>query len=209
MTRMQLGLLAIAICGLGALTGRPAAAQYYIAGSLGLMAPEDNDISGPGFAGHESLDTGIFTSGALGFRFTPNWRVEGEFAYGETRASRLSGPYGSLPIYGGGANLYNFTANAYYDFHVALPVTPYLGGGIGIAHEQADGFSIADTTAPANTSNNFVWQLEAGFAYDITSRLAIVPSYRYMHINDGGMYPGMSAGDTAVHIFKVGLRYLF
>lgn len=190
--------------------GGPASAQLYTTGSLGLFAPNDNTATGGGFSGTAQLDNGIFAGAALGFRYSPHLRAEAEFAYAHSRFNKLTvAGVGSANVAGGDVDLYTFTANGYYDFTTGTIYTPYLGGGLGLVHTETGAGSVAGVTFGGGSSNDFVWQLEAGVSVAVANNLSIVPAYRYRHIDNGGMLSGIKTDDSEGHIFKVGLRYSF
>lgn len=99
-------------------------------------------------------------------------------------------------------------ANVYLDWHNSSALTPYVGGGVGAAFIKARAtayhyskFHMIDTEDPSafvasgggDTSNNsdfkkrkaqFAWHFDVGFSYDLTEKMAIDLSYRYLDIGD-------------------------
>ncbi len=81
-------------------------------------------------------------------------------------------------------------ANAYIDLGTWRGVTPYVGGGIGIASVSVQGFE--DVNVPHNgwaygtdhTETNFAWALYAGVSYDVTSQFTMDLGYRYLDMGD-------------------------
>lgn len=98
-------------------------------------------------------------------------------------------------------------ANAFIDFKTGTSVTPYIGGGIGIAYTDSSyslsgGATMAtiDPGPPAATletttygiktsdsENNidFAWNIGAGVAWAITDAIALDFGYRYYDFGDG------------------------
>lgn len=205
-------IAAAALLSLGALAAAssPANAQVYVSGSLGLLMPQDIDASGTGFAGSAELDNGVGLNVAVGYRFPFNVRVEGEFGYYNSSLNKITVTgVGSTPVSGGDIDLLAGTANAFYDFKTGTMFTPYLGGGIGFVHEKISDSTVTGVAIAGGSSTEFLWQLEGGVSIDVTPHMAIVPSYRYLHINDGGTFGGVTVDDTSAHLFKIGLRYTF
>ncbi|MDB5407248.1 MAG: porin family protein [Rhodospirillales bacterium] len=210
MNTIKTSCLAAAVLVSGALVSAPVSAQMYASGSLGLFSPNDSTARGNGFSGSAQLDNGIDAAAALGFRFTPNIRAEGEFGYAHTRLNKITvNGVGSAAVTGGDVDLYTFTANAYYDFTNSSIYTPYLGGGLGLAHQELSSGSAAGVSFTSGSSNNFMWQLEAGVSIAISPSLSVVPAYRYARISDGGTSGGVTSDDSEGNIFKIGLRYKF
>lgn len=100
-------------------------------------------------------------------------------------------------------------ANAFIDFNTGTAVTPYIGGGVGIAYTDADyklgggitmasiefdpgtGSDILVTTnnnvRTSDSENNidFAWNIGAGVAWAITDAIALDFGYRYYDFGDG------------------------
>jgi opacity protein-like surface antigen len=210
MTSSKSSYLAAAILACGAFLSGPASAQLYTTGSLGLFAPNDETASGSGLSGSGKLDNGIFAAAALGFKFSPNFRAEGEFGYAHSRLNKLTlTGFGSTSVTGGDLDIYTFTANGYYDFANKSIYTPYVGGGLGLAHSESSSLRVGNLSFAGGSSNNFMWQLEAGVSIAVSANLSIVPAYRYAHINNGSTASGVTSDDSDGHIFKIGLRYSF
>lgn len=111
-------------------------------------------------------------------------------------------------------------ANVYYDVGNFYGITPYVGAGMGFAHN-----TIYDSVVPSsgfttvgNSNTDFAWALMAGASYDIDRDLALDVGYRY--INFGGVtssnYSTAGTNTTPVeidnmdaHEIRVGLRYSF
>lgn len=209
MRNARLSLLALSTVILGVLSNVPSKAQLYVSGSAGLFLPEDKSASGFGLSGNAALDKGPAAASALGFRFLRDFRVEGEVAYEHTRLGELhtSGP--SFAITGGNADLYGIATNIFYDIRIGMPVTPYIGGGVGVAYEHLGAGSLTTNHFRSGDAVNLAWQLEAGLSYYLTPNLALVPAYRFQYFDDGGKAGSIIIGDTQAHILKLGLRYEF
>ncbi len=67
--------------------------------------------------------------------------------------------------------------NVFYDFDTGTKFTPYVGGGIGIAHLKAK--IRAEDGKVSKSDNRFAWQLGAGVSYAVTDSTALDLSYRY------------------------------
>lgn len=107
--------------------------------------------------------------------------------------------------------------NAYYDIHTDTKVTPYIGGGLGMAHLKTSEFGRSDLffVGRKKDNNEFAWNLQAGLSYHITENWKADLGYRYSHLG----YSKMRLTDGAVRSFArykisthevgLGLRYQF
>ena len=91
-------------------------------------------------------------------------------------------------------------ANLYADLGTWNGFTPYIGGGIGIAHNRITGIdaisvgSFEDATtgairhqttvshADGKSENTFAWALMAGLSYDLSERSKLDIGYRYLNL---------------------------
>jgi opacity protein-like surface antigen len=84
-------------------------------------------------------------------------------------------------------------ANAYVDLGTWYGVTPFVGGGVGYAHNTLSGVTDTGFAYPGNgggfptggylangSTDNFAWALMAGLDYDVTRNLKLELSYRYL-----------------------------
>lgn len=65
-----------------------------------------------------------------------------------------------------------FLANLYYDFNRGGRFVPYVGAGIGFAHNRVDGGTVTKdcgcvATFDGGTDNKFAWAAMAGFAWKV------------------------------------------
>jgi opacity protein-like surface antigen len=127
---------------------------------------------------------------------------------------------------------WSLMANAWYDFDLGLPVTPYVGGGIGMAMVKVSG--TLGRTNSATTGEGgpaprtllierlyekndtvFAWQLGAGVSFPISDGAKLFADYRYFSANDAHLKfePGFHGGDFNAdfnsHNLMVGVRFNF
>jgi opacity protein-like surface antigen len=79
-------------------------------------------------------------------------------------------------------------ASLYYDFQIPSRFKPYVGAGVGLAHNRMRVDSIPLSSAGTlgartESSNHFAWQLGGGVAYEIGPAVSLDLGYRYF---DGG-----------------------
>ena len=100
--------------------------------------------------------------------------------------------------------------NAYYDINTGSKLTPYVGGGIGIAHLK--GSIKEDGLTESKSKTNFAWQIGAGVSYALTDNVAIDAGYRYTDAGDVKITDedGISGKfESKSHEFLLGARYAF
>jgi len=110
--------------------------------------------------------------------------------------------------------------NALYDFEFDSPVTPFVGGGIGLNQIQWGNNFRASTQAPPPTiydgeSIRPGWQGIAGLSYAVSPQIAVAVDGRikgsFGHFNFTGSVPGKSINqfDYETRSVFVSVRYSF
>jgi opacity protein-like surface antigen len=113
--------------------------------------------------------------------------------------------------------------NAYYDLGRFASVTPYVGAGVGVAHNETG--EVYFTGNPALTNRiegadrwSLAWSLMAGIGWQVSERAVLDFGYRYIDMGKaesgtidtaGFTNPKVRIDDLDAHEFKVGLRYYF
>ncbi len=108
--------------------------------------------------------------------------------------------------------------NLYYDFSTNSRFEPYIGGGIGASRAAAEnvtatypGINISEEITGSSTI--LVYQLMAGVAYNIDSRIAITLGYRYFNVARQSFnlqsVGEVKADGLGIHNIELGLRYWF
>ena len=109
-------------------------------------------------------------------------------------------------------------ANGYVDFGSYYSITPYVGGGIGVAWLNVDNYSTSQAGSRVfgnHTQTNFAWNLTAGAAFDIADHVKLDANYRFVSLGsaktgDATDHSGANPvkfDDLYAHDFRVGLRY--
>lgn len=99
--------------------------------------------------------------------------------------------------------------NAYYDIETGTKVTPYVGVGIGMAHNKvsAEDYNLSE--------NDFAWQVGVGTSVAITKSLDFDMGYRYKDNGSAKKTTKDNEGyskdrlDVTSHNVYVGFRYSF
>jgi opacity protein-like surface antigen len=115
-------------------------------------------------------------------------------------------------------------ANAYVDLPTILCITPYVGGGIGLASISVLG--LKDVNVPNNavfyaadhSETNFAWAVYGGLAYEVNQSVTLDLSYRYLDLGDArsgrvvsydnsSSYAGVDINDITSHDLMLGVRW--
>lgn len=106
--------------------------------------------------------------------------------------------------------------NGYYDFTKSHSITPYIGGGAGLALINTSGYTTNKGYVFGNKNQtNFAWNLMAGAAVDLGDNLKLDANYRFLSlgkietsnpVQNANENP-LKLEDVYAHEFRVGLRY--
>lgn len=196
-------------------TGSAQVGNLYMSIAGGVLLPDDIDTNVPGVLSEkDEIDTGAGFTFALGYDTPIGIRVEGEFGYGRTSFGNFSGTLLGTPFTGDASdidlNIYTFSVNAFYGFHLPLsPIVPWIGGGVGFGHIEQESGTIVQDGVPIATSSSSTTDVSAngqiGIDLELSKNFVIVPSYRFLWINSGDEF----TDDFTAHTFWLGLRYNF
>lgn len=200
-----------------------------------------------------SFKTGFVLGGNAGIEWNSGLRTELEIAFRQNSSKshvHLKTHYAYGYVSTGGvaytldsqsnevpANLrlraWSLMANAWYDFDLGLPITPYVGGGIGMGMVKISGTlgrtNYAGTTGEGTplprtlvieklyekNDTVFAWQLGAGFSFPISDTMKLFADYRYFSAGNAHLHlePGFHGGDINAdfnsHNLMVGVRFNF
>ena len=161
---------------------------------------------------HEFFHDGFNVGGRIGYQMGP-WRIEGDFAYrrNDTEHLQMVSPQNRLGrATGAERHVSSQMANLIYDFSLGWPVTPHIGGGIGVAEVTRNLSNIFGGTH--DTAAVFAYQAIAGFRYPITPALAFDVDYRYF-ATTGTNFTSTTAdvikSDYGTHNIVASLSWLF
>lgn len=203
-------VLAAALVVAGAGLAGTAQAQDQLAGwygqlSAGVLQLRENDGSSGGNSAEVEFKTGFTVTGALGYGFGNGFRAELELGYGQSEFDEITvnGTKGSL---NGDIDIFSGYLAGYYEFNTGM-LKPYLGGGLGAVYTNTgkSSVTVGGTTVSLNGDDDVSFSAfgEVGLAIDISKGFAIVPSVRYVWVNDG------SSGfdDSQAWVGRIGLRF--
>lgn len=206
--------------------------NWYMSVDLGVQIPSGeashegtNSANTPSYDFENSMVGGL----AVGYFINNSFRVEAEarfrnqdteddYVFGN--GSRSSETF-SL---GGEVETTTIMANVIYEFDNKSNFTPYLKGGIGIAHSEANAdldvqptftmFGLTDRWQyPEGDDKNFAWSIGAGVDYSLSENVLVGLEYQY--IDMGSVSTGVDINgdsvdfDLSSHEVTLGLTYLF
>jgi outer membrane protein OmpA-like peptidoglycan-associated protein len=146
---------------------------------------------------------------AIGFGFGNGFRTEFEFDYRYNGLDSVSVPGASASV-SGSEQKYGPMFNVLYDFTgFALPVTPYLGAGLGYQWVR-ESVTLGGASG-AQTQGNLAVQGILGVSYPIDSvpGLSLTGEYRFLALPGDRNYSGVKLSDDYNHSILIGLRYAF
>jgi opacity protein-like surface antigen len=172
----------------------------------------DTNYSGSGYT--IDFDTGYVVGATVGRNISQNWRIEGELSHAKHNANAFAFLGGPDAPASEGLDATYLLANVWYDIPTRGKISPYVGGGVGIARIKGDvlfsngfGFAPSDNTA-------FTYQLGAGVNIPVGSRFVIDAGYRFKvtsktHLTDRGGGPDYTNSPIESHSLQLGLRMNF
>ena len=157
----------------------------------------------------ESIGDGGFIGGGIGYKFN-NWLradltaeyrasvdIHGvdEYKFNCTFAGGSCGFVGQEitrnNIWKGHLSSTVVMANLYADLGSWYGITPFVGGGVGMAYNRLTSvydFDPSDLGGAGTVAENgewsFAWALAAGLGYEVNDRLALELGYRYINLGD-------------------------
>lgn len=210
---------------------------FYLRGDIGmgLYNPKDVHLQPP-IAGtrtlSSSLDSMAFIGIGAGYQFNSFLRgdVTGEYRFG-SKFRIFEETAGAPPGYNITRGTFSnavVLANGYVDLGTWSRMTPYVGGGVGMAavmtSKVADvgygAFAGGSGSASDRTKYNFAWAIHAGVTYDLTTNIKADVGYRYLNlgtVNSSNIVCTVPCGAPFYaqikrldsHDLRVGLRYVF
>ncbi len=111
---------------------------------------------------------------------------------------------------------HSLLGNVFFDIPTATALTPYFGGGLGLAYLNTDYSTHANGNSVSNSGSdvNFAWNVGGGVAWSLNDSLALDIGYRYVDLGaaDSGKvninnFSGNSSVDYTAHELSLGLRF--
>ncbi|SCA62982.1 Uncharacterized protein SCG7086_AG_00290 [Chlamydiales bacterium SCGC AG-110-P3] len=183
----------------------------YLTSSLGLTIFLDNNGHGPGVSSVIETDRGYLASLALGYHWSDCWAIEVEL-------SRQASDIEMAIINGvsfnaaGHHRVWSVMTNLIYDLNMDLNgFQPYVGMGIGVAHQLLR-LKRTGTTDIDDSQNTFALQTLAGLSYPLSPCVDLCFEYRHFLTTDPHFYnqAGTSVQyELSTHSLVVNTRWYF
>lgn len=201
------------LCALALALAMPATATasdgFYLTLGAGAVFPHNSDIEGSGINQSVDLDMGWGVMGGVGYGYGNGFRSEVNLNYSDVSVDNVSGATGN-----GDVDVLNLMIDLLYDLDVGMPVTPYIGAGIGVARVDFDGISpVAGNNSEIDDEDVvFAYQGIAGLSYLLNEEWTLFADYRYTGTLDPGFTTNQNVdvdSEYADHRVMVGFRWFF
>jgi opacity protein-like surface antigen len=195
------GLFAFAnltIIGLALLASAPAHAQSalgpYVFAGLGYDQMPDRNLFFNGAARSSQWKPGWGALAGVGYKWFFGLRTEAEYS---ARVSWVK-TFNNAAPWKGTAWDNSFMVNGLYDFEFDSPVTPFIGGGLGLNQIQwGNNFRVPTQATPTVYDSESImpgWQGIAGVSFAATPKITLAVDGRvkgsFGHFNSPGSVPG-------------------
>lgn len=200
---------------------------WYLRGDVGAVhyrSPEADFIASP-FSGNfmdERIGRSATAGFGVGYRFGPSFRADLTFdhRFGARFRGSAATPAGAL-LDRGLFQSSTLMANGYLDIGTFMDVTPYVGGGLGVArnvlsdHARLSAAPVVGETwtrVAGGADYRFAWALMAGVGYQFSSAFTLDLGYRYVSLGDvktRRVGAGVDMAAIEAHEMRVGVRYAF
>jgi opacity protein-like surface antigen len=209
MRKHALTLLAgAALLAVGARPAHSAPTFFYLRADAGGSFPTGSDLDGFG--------TSPVFGGGIGFSPLPFLRTDATLTYRSDYSG--SGAVSGTP-FSAKADLKSIVGmvNAYVDFPTFANLTPYIGGGVGVAHNELGSTSVSAggvqvATIGGASKTDFAWQLGGGVALSVLPTVALDIAYHYLDAGrfESASFAGsMASGRLKAHEVTAGIRVGF
>jgi opacity protein-like surface antigen len=197
------------------------AGNFYasIFGGAALIHQMDYDsTAATGTGGVLNFDTGYSVDAAVGYNFGGGFSLEGQIGYlnagltDGTWVQNAPDPVIPFDSEGSASALYGMI-NAWYGVDLG-GITPFIGGGVGVAHVTLDGDFGGPLAASAfeESATTYAVQVGVGAAVSVTEDVDLVARYRYFMTGDVEFIDGLGStvtGSLSTSIVDVGLKIAF
>ncbi len=220
--RILAGVL-VALVMVPAIAAAETAGGIYLGSRIGWSSLQDGGISGDLVSLNAKYKDGYAVMGAVGYAHSSGLRFELEGGYRSNDLEQITAtaigtggpplPVGVPLAAIGEMQSANVMANAYYDFDLGLPVSPFVGGGLGI------GVLYVNATVPsigsevlADVDLVFSYQGTAGVSLQLSSWVVVDLAYTYFMTEaaDYGNLPiNAVESEYKSHSAMAGLRLFF
>lgn len=161
--------------------------------------------------GSMRFDTGYNVDAALGYDFGNGLSVEAQVGYLNANASGVTYGGQDADVEGSASITYGML-NGWYGFDLG-GITPFVGGGFGVASLAVDAFFPALPTASIDDSEvTWAAQVGAGVSFALTEDISLAGRYRYLTTGEVSLEDvdnDLNTGSASASIVDVGLKIAF
>lgn len=192
-----------------ALAGPAAAEGWYadFAGAYDFFQEESiNDSRILGGRGELAAHDGFAVTTALGYAWENGFRTEAELGYHRNGLEKVSGGAFGTRFTGdidGHVDAISGMMNVLYDYNTSGSLTPYIGGGMGVADVSV----VSNSLAVDDSDLVFAYQFMGGVRYALTDNLGMRLGYRYFATSTPEIQG--SKGDYGTHNVELGFTVGF
>lgn len=205
-----------------AMTASPACADllYPYAGvNVGAALTSVNKLSDSSGSLKTHFNPGYMASmvGGVSFETTPGWniermRAEVEIGYRSSELDKMRGSFGQSVKMNGTVSVLNYMVNGYLEntsmVSNDLNLNLFMTAGIGGATASISSVSYQGVKLVKSASDTqFAYQLGAGAGYELTKKITLEATYKYMGATKFG-FSGVDA-EYGSHNVMFGTRYTF
>jgi len=143
----------------------------------GLVVSTENQTSqGLSVDLESDTDTGIGIAFASGMRLGDNYRGEVEYAFRSINYDINTKDETLAEVRG---RTHALMANVAYDMDLTQSLSPYVGGGVGMAWEKGKVKTGKAKGFEGSSKTQFAYQVLAGINYNLIEQLDVVLGYRF------------------------------
>jgi len=193
---------------------------------LGVSLLDDIDVTTDEYIGSLTTyydriesDPGVFVGGTVGYDFGIV-RLEGELSYKQNEMDRITDRVARFNYGGvdGDIGIFAAMVNAFVDFHNDSPVTPYIGGGAGVATIYLSDTYGTDTYGnryrlySEDDESVFAYQAGGGLDFALNRQTSIDLGYRYFETEEAEFTSDSFQSKKLKcqsHNIAVGIRFKF
>jgi len=163
-------------------------------------------------------DSSALFGGSIGYNFDNGFRLEGEVTHQGYDVEKLLNAVKVLVTASGDVDVFSAGINAFYDIKLDdIPVTPYIGAGLGAVYLDANDVKVAGRSTLNEGAVAPTAAFMLGLGFDLTDSIMLSAGYRLQGIGyiDGsntrknGSSVSGEADAILIHSGTVGIRYGF
>ena len=204
---------------------------YYITAKGGVSKTSDTGTmsfgAGNTILNDDDLGTGSAFGISAGKYISDNFRLELEAI---KRTGYEMDTTGDNNLYEANISSKSIFINGFYDFQSfslgSTPITPYLGGGVGISKNKMGTTyeNRPSATLDGKTISQFAYKVAAGTLVSLTENVSLDINYQYVNLGNiksgvgvydeagtffGNISPAINGGEIKTQELMVGLQYKF